>query len=216
MRRAAVSGVFSGSRNRYNLRNTEAVDFLNSFTFIAPSFLLITQSMRGFNFGLVFLLLLGSCQRIGAPATAGAAAINRQDARLPAPDFTLPTAAGDSLTLSQLRGSYVLLDFRAADCAACQAENANLRKVYGQFRSRGLATVSVWKAVDLAGWQRAVATDSLAWPQVLDRPENSVAQAYEVAARPATVLLDPHGRELARDLHGRELGQKISEYIPLD
>ncbi|MFD2785985.1 peroxiredoxin family protein [Hymenobacter rubripertinctus] len=172
--------------------------------------------MRGFCFGLLFLLLSGGCQRLGAPAEPGAATANRQDTRPPAPDFTLPTAAGDSLTLSSRRGSFVLLDFRAADCADCRAENANLRKMYGQFRSRGLAIVSVWANSDPAEWRRAVAADSLAWPQVLDRPANPVAQAYAVDARPATVLLDPHGHELARNLHGRDLGQKIAEYIPLD
>ena len=171
--------------------------------------------MRSFCFGLL-LLLLGGCQRLGAPAEPGAASANRQDTRPPAPDFTLLTATSDSFTLSSLRGSYVLLDFRTADCAACRAENANLRKIYGQFHSRGLAIVSVWAATDPAGWQRAVAADSLAWPQVLDRPAGPVARAYEVDASPATVLLDPHGQELARNLYGRDLGQKISEYIPLD
>ena len=167
-------------------------------------------------FGLLLLVLLGNCQRLGAPAEPGAAAANRQDTRPPVPDFTLPTATGDSLTLSRLQGRYVLLDFRATDCADCRAQNANLRKIYGQFRSRGLAIVSVWAATDRAGWLRAVAADSLGWPQVLDRPMNPVARAYEVDERPATVLLDPHGHELARHLHGRDLGQKISEYIPLD
>ncbi|MBT9394195.1 TlpA family protein disulfide reductase [Hymenobacter sp. NST-14] len=171
--------------------------------------------MRGFCFGFL-VLLLGGCQRLGAPAEPGAATVNRQATRPPAPDFTLPTATADSLTLRSWRGSYVLLDFRAADCAPCRAENANLRKLHQQFHSRGLQIVSVWAHAHGADWARVAAADSLRWPQVLDRPTNPVARAYEVETRPATVLLDPRGQELARNLFGRDLGQKIAAYIPLD
>lgn len=170
--------------------------------------------MRGYYPGFFLFLLLGSCQRLGAPATPGAATQNRQDARPSSPDFTLPTTAG-TLTLSSLRGSYVLLDFRTDGCAQCTAENANLRKLYGQFRSRGLAIVSVW--LD-ARPPAQPAADSLGWLQVFDARglAGGTAQAYEIKQVPATVLLDPRGHELARGLRGRDLGQKISEYIPLD
>ncbi|SDY65799.1 peroxiredoxin family protein [Hymenobacter psychrophilus] len=171
--------------------------------------------MRGYYPGFFLFLLLGSCQRIGAPATPGAATQNRRDTRPASPDFTLPTAADKQLVLSSLRGSYVLLDFRAAGCAECQAENANLRKLYSQFYHRGLVIVSVWQTADPAAWRATVAAEALPWSQVLDS-SGEAARAYEVSQQPTAVLLDPQGYELARNLQGRDLGQKISEYIPLD
>ncbi|NVO32531.1 peroxiredoxin family protein [Hymenobacter lapidiphilus] len=161
------------------------------------------------------LLLLGSCQRLGAPATPGAATQNRRDNRPASPDFDLPTAAGKQLTLMSLRGSYVLLDFRAVGCTECAAENANLRKLYDQFSHRGLVIVSVWQASDQAEWRTALTAEELPWAQALDL-SGETARAYEVQPPPVAVLLDPRGHELARNLRGRNLGQKISEFIPLD
>ncbi|MBT2557575.1 TlpA family protein disulfide reductase [Hymenobacter sp. ISL-91] len=159
--------------------------------------------------------MLISCQRLGAPATPGEATQNRRDNRPASPDFDLPTAADKPLTLQSLRGSYVLLDFRAVGCAECGAENANLRKLYDQFSHRGLVIVSVWGASSQAEWRAALAAEELPWAQALDL-SGETARAYKVQQPPVAVLLDPRGYELARNLRGRNLGQKISEYIPLD
>lgn len=183
--------------------------------FFDPGRLRPLRSLAGAFAASVLLLLLGGCQRLGAPATPGEATQNRRDNRPTAPDFTLPTAPGAPLTLSKLRGSYVLLDFRAPGCAECAAETANLRKIYGQFHHRGLVMVSVWQAPDPAVGRAAVAAAELPWAQVLDQP-GEAGRAYNVKQHPTSVLLDPHGYELARNLRGRDLGQKISEYIPLD
>lgn len=170
--------------------------------------------MRAFYLGLLLLLLLGSCQRLGAPATPGDATENRRDNRPASPDFTLPTT-DTTLTLRRLRGSYVLLDFRAPGCAECAAQNANLRKIYGQFSSRGLVMVSVWNAADPAAWRAALSAEPLPWAQALDQ-SGEVSRAYGVKQPPVAVLLDPRGYELARNLRGTDLGQEISVHIPLD
>ncbi|OWP64057.1 alkyl hydroperoxide reductase [Hymenobacter amundsenii] len=171
--------------------------------------------MRGLCSGLLLLLFTAACQRLGAPARSGTAAVTREQTRPLSPDFALSTTAGAPRMLHQLRGSYVLLDFRAHNCAACRAENANLRKVYGQFHSRGLEVVSVFLDDNPAG---SVAADSLEWPVVSAAQglDGTIARAYGVQQVPLTVLLDPQGHELARDLRGRALGQKIAEFIPLD
>ncbi|QIX59843.1 TlpA family protein disulfide reductase [Hymenobacter sp. BT18] len=134
------------------------------------------------------------------------------------PDLQLPTPEGSSLKLSSLRGQYVLVDFWASWCGPCRQESPNLRKIYGQFHSRGLEIVSVSLDVNRDKWLRAVAADQLSWPQVSDLKgwESSGARAYGVTALPFNLLLGPEGQILATDLHGRALGQKISEYIPLD
>ncbi len=172
--------------------------------------------MRGFCSGLLLLLLMGACQRLGAPAQSGTAAVTREQTRPLSPDFALSTTAGSPQMLHQLRGSYVLIDFRAHDCPACQAENANLRKIYRQFHSRGLEIVSVF--LDDSPSSSMATADSLNWAVVgaAQGLDGTIARAYGVQQVPLTVLLDPQGHELVRDLRGRELAQKISEYIPLD
>mgnify|MGYP002780764749 CR=1 FL=1 len=172
---------------------------------------------------LLVAYLLAACQRITPPNQAAEAATQAAVAELAgaaevAPDFTLPTPDGQALTLSSLRGKYVLVDFWASWCGPCRAESPNLRKIYGQFHGRGLEIVSVSLDVDGRKWRRAIQDDSLTWHHVSDLRgwESKGARAYAITAIPYNVLLDPQGRVLARNLHGRALGQKISAYIPLD
>ena len=165
-------------------------------------------------------VLLTACQRPSGPAATtslGAGELPAASVRR-APDFTLPTAAGQPFTLSSLRGRYVLLDFWASGCVPCQAETSNLRKLHGQFYSRGLEIVRVSLDEDPARWHDAVAADTMAWLHVSDLRgrRSAAARAYRVRTLPYSVLLSPEGQVLATDLHGRAMGQKISGYIPLD
>ncbi|WP_185816940.1 peroxiredoxin family protein [Hymenobacter metallilatus] len=165
---------------------------------------------------LILPLWEGGCQRPAASALPASAAIPSRAAL--APEIDLPTADGSRLKLSSLRGKYVLLDFWASWCGPCRTESPNLRKLHGQFHSRGLEILSVSLDDSRARWHQTIAADELTWYHVSDLRgwQNAAARAYGVRAIPYTVLLDPEGRILATNLRGRALGQKISEYIPLD
>jgi thiol-disulfide isomerase/thioredoxin len=51
-----------------------------------------------------------------------------------APDFTLQTFDGDSLTLSQQRGKVVLINFWASWCGPCRTEAPDLNAIWGEYR----------------------------------------------------------------------------------
>ena len=133
-----------------------------------------------------------------------------------APDFTLPTAAGPEFTLSSLRGKYVLVDFWASWCGPCRAENPRLKALYQQYQPKGLELVSVSVDSDGGKWRKAVGQDQLPWIQVSDLKgwESPAAQLYGVLAVPSSVLLDPAGRVVARDLRGEALVKKLHTLLP--
>lgn len=138
--------------------------------------------------------------------------------RQPAPDFTLPDAQGQPLTLSQLRGHYVLLDFWASWCAPCRAENPTLRAAYQRFRDRGPGLVVLSVSVDEspAAWQRAVAEDALPWAQLRaeDGVSGAIGRAFQLMGVPATTLLDPTGRLVATTLRGEALTRELARWLP--
>jgi len=67
----------------------------------------------------------------------------------PAPDFTLESLDGKSMTLSDLRGKAVLLNFWATWCGPCKIETPWLVELQNQYGSQGLQVVGV--AMDDSG-----------------------------------------------------------------
>jgi thiol-disulfide isomerase/thioredoxin len=57
-----------------------------------------------------------------------------------APEISLPDPDGETVSLSSLRGKYVLLDFWAAWCGPCREENPYLVEVYNKYHDRALTS----------------------------------------------------------------------------
>jgi peroxiredoxin len=60
-----------------------------------------------------------------------------------APNFTLPTVSGKTLSLSDFRGKSVLLNFWATTCPPCQNETPILQKIYSEYQNRDLVVLGI-------------------------------------------------------------------------
>lgn len=132
-------------------------------------------------------------------------------------DFTQNDTLGKPVTLSSLRGRYLLIDFWASWCGPCRAENPNVVKVFNKYREKGFHIIGV--SLDRPGqkekWIKAIHDDGLDWTQVSDLQfwNNEVAKQYGIQAIPQNLLLDPEGKIIAKNIRGEELEQKVSEAI---
>ena len=118
-----------------------------------------------------------------------------------APDFTLPTLDGKTVTLSELRGCVVVLDFWASWCPPCRRSLPLLDKFATWARSEGapveVFAVNFGERRPTAEGRREIATRywrqaGYAVPVLLDL-DNSVAMAFEVGPIPHTVVIGPDG-----------------------
>lgn len=127
--------------------------------------------------------------------------------------FAQASADGQTITLENYKGKYVLLEFWASWCGPCRAENPNLRKQVDIFGPKGFNVlgISLDKARD--PWIKAIEKDGLTWTQVSDLKgwNNEIAVAYGVKAVPANFLIDPSGHIIAQDLRGEVLNEKLKE-----
>ena len=118
-----------------------------------------------------------------------------------AKDFTLEDINGQQLTLSSLRGKYVLIDFWGSWCGPCIAAFPHLKAFYERHRDKvEILGVAIHDKKDK--WKAAVEKNELPWKLVIDEEgENSVAERYGIIASPTYVLLDPEGKALEWNLN---------------
>ena len=111
----------------------------------------------------------------------------------PAPDFTLLSAEGERVALSDFRGKTVVLNFWATWCPPCRAEMPELQAVWEE---RGEGEDLVVLAVDVG--ERAdevmafVENFGLTFPVALD-VDGSVADHYGLPGLPSTFFIDAEG-----------------------
>ncbi len=110
-----------------------------------------------------------------------------------APDFTLELLDGRTLTLSELRGSVVVVDFWASWCWPCRQEAPRLIQVYEEYRGRGVEFVGVGIWDRPAEAEAFVEEFGVPYPTGLDIP-GAILVEYGVSGIPEKHFIDAEGR----------------------
>jgi len=132
-----------------------------------------------------------------------------------APDFALNDTLGNPISLSSFKGKYLLIDFWAAWCSPCRAENPNNVKLYAKYKDKGFEILGVSFDKSEKAWINAIKKDGLTWSQISDLKgwKCEAGKLYGVRSIPHTVLLDKSGKIIAKNLRGEELNKKIAELL---
>lgn len=126
----------------------------------------------------------------------------------PAPDFTLPDHNGKPVTLSALKGKYVVVDFWASWCTPCRAANQKIKPIYEKYKNKGFDMVSISMDDKKGLWDAAVKKDALPWIQVSGLTgikDCPVAKKYSVTSLPTVFVLDKSGKVIAQNISEKEL-----------
>ena len=120
-----------------------------------------------------------------------------------AKNFTLKNLSGNTVSLDQYRGKYLLLNFWATWCGPCKIEMPSLEALYQRFRSDRFDVVGI--SNDMFGVQVVrpfVKAAKISFPILLDQ-RLTVSHQYGVVSLPTSFLIDPHG-EIIGVLQGAE------------
>jgi thiol-disulfide isomerase/thioredoxin len=116
-----------------------------------------------------------------------------------APDFTLETVDGDSITLSALRGRWVLINFWATWCAPCRDEMPYLAAL-AETQSDTLTVLPINMRERLDQVRMFVGELGIRLPILVD-PDDATLLAYGVRGLPVSFLIAPDGT-IARRIVG--------------
>jgi peroxiredoxin len=110
----------------------------------------------------------------------------------PAANFTLKSATGENIRLSEHRGQVVLINFWASWCGPCRQEMPHLDALHQKFQPLGFTVFGVNVEADRQRADQVLRDIPVGFPILFD-DRNQVSELYNVDAMPVTVLVDRDG-----------------------
>jgi peroxiredoxin len=117
-----------------------------------------------------------------------------------APAFAITATNGQRVSLDELRGKVVLIDFWATWCGPCREAMPHIRQITRKFEGQPLVVLSVSLDEDEQKWKEFVAKNEMNWPQYFDGGfKGPVANLFNIHEIPQTFTIDSDG--ILQDQH---------------
>ena len=136
-------------------------------------------------------LLLTACLALGIPTLAAAAA----NPGAPAPDFTLAARDGGKVSLAELKGQVVMINFWATWCGPCRQEMPLFAQLQSKYEPLGFTLLAVNVEPDSAAAVNWLKGMPITFPVLFDT-DSAVAGRFGVEGMPSTVFVDRQGSVL--------------------
>ncbi len=131
--------------------------------------------------------LAGALLLMGVPAWA-----ERADVGRPAPMFEATTMTGQPLSLNDLRGRVLLVDFWASWCEPCREEFPEFEAMYRDLRDRGVEIIAVSVDRKRENAEAFLAKHPATFPVIHD-PDRAIADRFKPRAMPTAYVIDQAG-----------------------
>lgn len=188
-------------KSLYSLALVSDRAMMGSYAGVNESYLLLDPAVRATQEGQVL------AERLEV--------LKRSDIGVPMLDFSQQDTEGKLIRFADFKGKYVLVDFWASWCGPCRAENPNVLKAYNRYQDKNFTVIGVSLDDKAEAWKKAIKEDQMPWTQVSDLKgfKNEVSTYYGINGIPSTLLVDPQGNIIAKDLRGAALTEKLAELL---
>jgi peroxiredoxin len=118
-------------------------------------------------------------------------------------DFGVEALAGGQATLSQQKGTIVLLNFWATWCPPCRAEMPSIEVLWKKMKGKPFTVMAVSVGEDKSTVAGFIKDQKYSYPVYLD-PESKLGSAFNASSIPTTYILDKSGKVIAGIQGSRE------------
>jgi thiol-disulfide isomerase/thioredoxin len=123
-------------------------------------------------------------------------------------NFTLESNQGNKITLSDLKGKVVILDFWATWCPPCKAAIPKLIELYNKYQGQGLMVLGIGlddkdKVIKLSQEM------GINYPVLFD--DQVTSKNYEIQSIPTLFVIDQKGKQVHKEVGFSEEGFKTIE-----
>jgi peroxiredoxin len=109
-----------------------------------------------------------------------------------APDFAFTSADGEYITLEDLKGKVVMLDFWGTWCPPCVASVPELRNLYNRYSKESFVLIGISSDHDDVVWRSFTDRNHMVWPQYRDR-DHRILEMFSIRAFPTYIIIDQEG-----------------------
>jgi len=147
------------------------------------------------NIAIAVLLIVGGIAVLfwmGEQGSENSAPVQSAQVGAVAPDFQLPSLAGEQVALSNYRGQVILVNTWATWCPPCKAEMPAIHEFYQAHQDDGFVVLAVNSQEDAATVQQFISAQGFTFPVLLDI-QASVLDQYKVRGLPTSFIIDRDG-----------------------
>ena len=143
---------------------------------------------------LTLVLLLASCSAGSEPldGESSTAPVEGTQVGNLAPDFQLQNLDGQTVSLGNLQGKPVLINFWATWCPPCRSEMPYIQEIYDEWSDKELVVLAINIGESSSKVEEFMQSYNLSFAVLLDTRQD-VAQRYNITGIPTTFSIDKNG-----------------------
>jgi len=134
-----------------------------------------------------------------------------------APDFQLQSLDGQTVSLGNLQGKPVLINFWASWCGPCRSEMPYIQEIYEEWVDKGLVLLAINIGESSSKVEEFMQGLNLSFTVLLDTKQD-VAQRYNVTGIPTTFFIDKDGiiqdKVIGPFQNKTQIENRLSKIIP--
>jgi thiol-disulfide isomerase/thioredoxin len=131
-----------------------------------------------------------------------------------APPFAVQTIDGQTVSIDDLKGKVVLLDFWATWCGPCREALPHMKSIARNFQGQPFVMLSISLDDDEAKWKKFVADNGMTWPQARAGGwDSALPKIFGVRAIPNTFTIDAQGQLQEEHVGDQNIDGRLKKLI---